>query len=101
MWWRLDRRLRLERARRAQRVTLALQAVVLAATAGAALAVLQIAGPWVAGSGDVLVHAVQRVVLALAGSSPDWATWTTPLALFAAAWLLLVPAALYLAVADE
>jgi hypothetical protein len=101
MWWRLDRRLRAERFRRAQRVTLALQGLVLAAAAGAALAVLQIAAPWLAGPGGFLLEAAQGTASMLA-AWPEWRpTWPAAMTWVLGAWMLLLPLALYLTLTDE
>ncbi len=102
MWWRLDRRLREDHARRLQRIALATQAVVLAAASGGAVGVLQVAAPWLPGPGSVASDTWGGVVWLLG----TWAQvttsfWTLPAAIVAAAWLLLVPAALYLGFADE
>jgi hypothetical protein len=101
MWWRLDRRLRAERVRRAHRVALALQAMVLAAALGAAIAVLEIATPWLAGPGRFIVDAAQGTASILAG----WPAWRPPwppaVTWALGAWVLLLPLALYLTLADE
>jgi sugar phosphate isomerase/epimerase len=106
MWWRLDRRLRDERVARLQRVALATQAITLAASAGAAVAVFQMVAPWIAkpGSGD---RTAWEAALAMLTAWPPttWievaSAWALPLALAAAVWMLLVPAVLYLGLADE
>ena len=107
MWWRLDRRLRDERVVRLQRLTLAAQAVTLAASVGAAVAVFQMVAPWLTRS-DSPVRNTWEVGLSMltawTRSTPwtDMATaWAMPLALIAAAWILLVPAVLYLGLADD
>ena len=100
MWWRLDRRLRLERSRRVQRVTLLVQALVLAAAAGAALAVLQIAMPWVGSAAGVL-KGWSLPEVSPASWTPVVARWALPIVLFLGAWLLLVPAAVYLGLTDD
>ena len=102
MWWRLERRLREEHARRLHRIALATQAVVLAAAAGGAVGVLQVAAPWLPGS-DRVVSDAWGGVLWMLGSWAQRTTsfWTLPVAIVAAVWLLLVPAAVYLGFADE
>jgi hypothetical protein len=102
IWWRLDRRLREEHARRLQRIALAAQAVVLAAAAGGAVGVLQVAAPWLSGP-DSMVSATWGGVLWLLGTwvQPATSFWTLPVAIVAAGWLLLVPVAVYLGFADE
>ena len=107
MWWRLDRRLRDERVARLQRLTLAAQAVTLAASAGAAVAVFQMVAPWLTRSeGDVRsTWEAGLAMLTVWTRSTPWtdvaAAWALPLALVAAAWMLLVPAVLYLGLADD
>lgn len=100
MWWRLERRLRHERARRMQRIALGLQAMVLACAAGVALAVLQIAAPWLDYSGAALQR-WSGMISALAAFSNAVATWTLPVAMLTAAWLVLLPAAVYLWLVEE
>jgi hypothetical protein len=102
MWWRLERRLREEHARRLQRIALATQGVVCAAAAGGAVSVLQMAGPWLPGSSSVASGTWDGIAW-LFGTWAQTRTsfWTVPVAIVAAAWLLLVPAAVYLGFADE
>jgi hypothetical protein len=101
MWWRLERRLREEHARHLQRVAFAVQAVVLAAAAGGVAAVLQIAAPWLPGSGPMAARAWHALVTVVTTWGQATSAWTLPIAIVAAAWALLVPAALYLGFADE
>jgi hypothetical protein len=102
IWWRLDRRLREERAQRLQRLALATQAVVVAAAAGGAVGVLQVAAPWLPGPSTVASDTWGGVVWLLGTwAQPSTSFWTLPVAIVAAAWLLLVPVALYLGFADE
>lgn len=102
MWWRLDRRLREEHARRLQRIALATQAIVLAAAAGGAVGVLQVAAPWLPGPGSVAADTWGGVVWLLRiWAQATTSFWTLPVAIVAAAWLLLVPAALYLGFAED
>ena len=101
MWWRLERRRRHEQARRAQRIAFALQALMLAAAAGGAVAVLQMASPWLHTRAAVVAEAWQALsAIALAWSQAG-AAWTLPIALGVAAWLLVLPAAVYLVLTDE
>jgi hypothetical protein len=101
MWWRVERRVRDERARRLQRVALATQAIVLAATAGGAVAVLQIAAPWLPGARGVAADAWRAAAALLGAGAQVTSAWTLPIAIVAAAWLLLIPAALFLGLADD
>ena len=102
IWWRLDRRRGEEHARRLQRIARATQAVVLAAAAGGAVGVLQVAGPWLPGPGTVASDTWSGVVwLFGTWAQPATSLWTLPIAIVAAAWLLLVPVAFYLGFADE
>jgi hypothetical protein len=102
MWWRLERRLREEHARRLHRIALATQGVVLAAAAGGAAGVLQVAAPWLPGS-DRVASDVWRGLLWIFGSwaQPATSFWILPVAIVVAVWLLLLPAAMYLGFADE
>lgn len=101
MWWRLERRLRHERARRVQQIAVAMQGLVLACAAGVAAAALQIAAPWLRGSGTAAAETWTDTVAVLTAWSHAPAGWMLPMAMLAAAWLVLVPAALYLGLADE
>ena len=107
MWWRLDRRLRDERVARLQRLTLAAQAVTLAASAGVAVAVFQMVAPWLTRSNGAVRNTWEAGVAMFTAwtRSTPWidvtSAWALPLALVAAAWILLVPAVLYLGFADE
>jgi hypothetical protein len=102
MWWRLDRRLRAEDARRLQRMALATQALVLAAAAGGAVGVLQVAAPWLPGPARMASDTWSGIVWMLGTwPQPSASFWTLPVAIAAAAWLLLVPVALYLGFSDE
>jgi hypothetical protein len=107
MWWRLDRRLREERVARLQRLTLAAQAVTLAASAGVAVAVFQMLAPWLTGSDSAVRSTWDAGLAMLTGwtRSASWAdvasAWALPLTLIAVAWILLVPAVLYLGLADD
>jgi hypothetical protein len=105
MWWRLERRIREERARRLQRIALATHAVVLAAAAGGAAAVLQIVKPWLGrsslGSSAVAEGAWQAATAMLTAWTQVASAWTLPIAIAAGAWALLVPAVLYLGLAKE
>jgi hypothetical protein len=101
MWWRVERRLREEHARRVQRIAFAVQAVVLAAATGGVAAVLQIAAPWLAGSGAIATGAWHAVLTVLTTWGQATSAWTLPIAIVAAAWALLLPAALYFGFADE
>jgi hypothetical protein len=106
LWWRLERRLRDERVARLQRIALATQAITLAASAGAAVAVFQMVVPWLApGSGIRSTWEAGLAMLTAWARSTSWtdvaSAWALPLALVAAAWILLVPAVLYLGFADE
>ena len=102
MWWRLDRRRREEHARRLQRIALATQALVLAAATGGAVGVLQVASPWLPGPATVASDTWSGVVwLFGTWAQPATSFWTLPIAIVAAAWLLLVPVAFYLGFADE
>lgn len=100
MWWRLERRHRYEEARRMQRIALAVQALVLACAAGVAVAIVQIAAPWLH-SGSGVLRRWDGIGAALAAFSNGVATWTLPVAMLVAAWLVLVPAAVYLGLADD
>lgn len=100
MWWKLDRRIRHEDARRAQRIATAVQALVLAAGAGVAAAVIQIAAPWLRGTGTALQGWADLEPVA-AFWSHALTTWSLPIAMLVGAWLILVPAAVYLGLADE
>jgi hypothetical protein len=101
MWWRVERRLREEHARRLQRVAFAVQAVALAAAAGGVAAVLQIATPWLPGSGSMATGAWHALLTVLTTWGEATSAWTLPIAIVAAAWALLLPAALYFGLADE
>jgi len=101
MWWRLDRRLRAERARRLQHVAMVVQAIALAAAAGVAVAVVQIVTPWVAESTDPAIHAWQTAANTVRTWAATSSGWLVPIALIVAAWALLVPAALYVGFARE
>jgi hypothetical protein len=101
MWYRLERRLRDEHARRLQRIAFATQAIVLAATAGGAGAVLQIASPWLPGVRGVAADTWHALTVLLGGVAQLTTAWTLPIAIVAVAWLLLLPAALFLGLADE
>lgn len=101
MWWRLERRLRVERARRVQRIAMAMQAVVLASAVGVAAAVLQIAAPLLRGPGTAAAQTWSDGVAVLTAWSHAAAAWMLPVAMLVAAWLVLVPAALYLGLAEE
>jgi hypothetical protein len=100
MWWRLERRHRYEQARRMQRIALAVQALVLACAAGVAAAIVQIAAPWLQTSSSVLPR-WDGIGAGLAAFSNGVAAWTLPVAMLVAAWLVLVPAAVYLGLADD
>ena len=100
MWWRLERRHRYEQARRMQRVAMGVQALVLACAAGVAVAIVQIAAPWLH-SGSRALRGWDGLGAALAAFSNGVATWTLPVAMLVAAWLVLVPAAVYLGLADD
>ena len=100
MWWRLERRHRHEQARRMQRIAFAVQALVLACTAGVAVGIIQIAAPWLQ-SGSAALRRWDGVGAALAAFSNGVATWMLPVAMLVAAWLVLVPAAVYLGLADD
>ena len=101
LWWRLERRRRAEQARRAQKVASALQAVMLAAAAGGAAAVLQLALPWVQASASTAADGWRTMAAVFVGWSQSGVAASLPLALGLAAWLLLLPAAIYLGLADE
>ncbi len=101
MWWRLERRLRQEHARRLQRLAFATQAIALAAALGGAAAVLQMTAPWLAGSGRIAAASWQAAVTVLTTWTEATSAWTLPIAIVVGAWALLVPAALYLGLADE
>lgn len=100
MWWRLERRHRHEQARRMQRIAFAVQALVLACAAGVAVGIIQIAAPWLLSGSDAL-RRWDGVGAALAAFSNGVATWMLPVAMLVAAWLVLVPAAVYLGLADD
>jgi hypothetical protein len=100
MWWRLERRYRYEQARRMQRIALAVQALVLACAAGVAVAIVQIAAPWLH-SGSAVLRRWDGLDAALAALSNGVVSWTLPVAMLVAAWLVLVPAAVYLGLADD
>jgi hypothetical protein len=101
MWWRLERRRAAEHAQRVQRLTSALQALVLAAAAGVAVAAAQIASPWLPLPGAFATDAWQVLRGALAGWPAAAPAWMLPVAVVVGAWVLLVPAALYVGLADE
>lgn len=100
MWWRLDRRVRLDRARRVQHATWVLHGLLVAAVLGAGIAVLQMTVPWLSGSGSVLADTVQGTASVVGAWSEAPAGWAIAVALIVAA-SLLVPAALYLGFADD
>lgn len=95
VWWRLERRLREDRARTARRMLTVAHglagAVVAGVTLAAAQALLPVVRPALAGW--------TKTASALA-SVPDWLTlapgWVTPIAVMAGVLLLLAPTALYL-----
>ena len=99
-WWRLERRHRYEQARRMQRIAVAVQAFVLACAAGVAVTIVQIAVPWLH-SGSGVLRRWDGMGAAMAAFSNGVATWTLPVAMVVAAWLVLVPAAVYLSLADD
>lgn len=101
MWWRLDRRAAAERARRAQRLAFALQALVVAAALGAAAAAVQVAAPWLHGPAATTASAWRATWTSMASWAAVPAGWTLPLAALLAAWLLIVPTALYFVLVDE
>jgi hypothetical protein len=101
LWWRLERRRREEQARRAQKIAFTLQAVMLAAAAGGTAAVVQLALPWMQASAGNAAEAWRTVAAVLVGWSQSGVAASLPLALGVAAWLLLLPAAIYLGLADE
>jgi hypothetical protein len=101
MWWRLERRLRLEQIQRAQRITLATQAIVLACTVGVGAAVIQIARPWLSRVGIAALEPFSGFGAALTTVSQALAAWATPVSIIVMAWLVLVPAAVYLGLADD
>ena len=100
MWWRLERRHRYEQARRMQRIAMVVQALVLACAAGVAVAIIQIAAPWLHSGSDVLPR-WKGIGAAFAVFSNGVAAWTLPVAMLVAAWLVLVPAAVWLGLADD
>lgn len=100
MWWRLERRHRHEQARRMQRIAFAVQALVLACAAGVAVGIIQIAAPWLQSGSDAL-RRWDGVGAAFAVFSNGVAAWTLPVAMLVAAWLVLVPAAVWLGLADD
>ena len=91
MWWRLERRLRQEHARRLQRIALATQAVVLAAAAGVAAAVLQIVAPWLAGSGSVAAGTWQTAMSTLTAWAQAASDGRFPSRIIVGAWALSCP----------
>lgn len=101
MWWRLERRLRLEQIQRAQRIALATQAIVLACAVGVGAAVIQIARPWLSRAGVTAFEPFDGLGTALTAMSHALATWATPVSIIVIAWLVLVPAAVYLGLAND
>jgi hypothetical protein len=101
LWWRLERRRREEQARRAQKIAFALQGVMLAAAAGGTAAVVQLALPWMQASAGTAAEAWRTIAAILVEWSQSGVASILPLALGVAAWLLLLPAAIYLGLVDE
>lgn len=91
-WWRLERRLREERAKTARRTLTVVHGVAGAVAAGVVLAVAGALAPF-------LLPTMTAAWKALA-SRPDWLVlssgWTVPIGLMALALALLAPAAVYL-----
>jgi len=95
VWWRLERRLREDRARTARRMLTVAHGVAGAVVAGVAVA-----------AGEVLLPVVRPAVAgwtktaAALAAVPDWLTlapgWTAPIAVTAAVLLVLAPTAAYL-----
>jgi hypothetical protein len=96
-WWRLERRLREERAKAARRALTVAHGVAGAVAAGAVLATAETLSPFVR-------PAFASTWTALA-TRPDWFVlshgWTVPLGLMTLAVALLAPAALYLSLGRE
>jgi hypothetical protein len=96
-WWRLERRLREERAKAARRALTIAHGVAGAVATGAVLATVEAVSPFL------------RPSLASAWAAfsirPDWLVfshgWTVPLGLMTLAVALLAPAALYLGFGKE
>jgi hypothetical protein len=91
-WWRLERRLREDRARAARRTLTVAHGVAGAAAAGAVLATAETLSPFFRPS---LASAWAALT-----TRPDWLVlspgWAVPLALMALAVAVLAPAAVYL-----
>jgi hypothetical protein len=91
VWWRIQRRARLEATQFARRTVIAVQAAVFAAVLGVALALL--APVW----WEKLPHASEIASSGLAAI----AQWGLPLMLALAIWLTLTPVAVWLAVTED
>jgi hypothetical protein len=96
IWWRLERRLREDRARAARRALTIAHGVAGAIIAGVVLAIAQAVLPPVRPALSAAWSAAVRMV----GARPDWlelpASWNVPLALMVVLVLVLAPTALYL-----
>ena len=95
VWWRLERRLREDRARAARRALTVAHGVAGAIGAGAALGVAEAVTPVVRPA----LAATWSATMALAGAKPAWlslpAAWSVPTVLMLLVVLVLVPTALY------
>jgi hypothetical protein len=94
MWWRLERRLREDRARAARRTLTVAHGVAGAVAAGAVLAATEAFTPF--------VRPLLSAGWAALAVRPDWMVlspgWTLPLALMALALAVLAPTAVYLGI---
>jgi hypothetical protein len=96
VWWRLERRLREDRARAARRALTIAHGVAGAIITGVVLAIAQAVLPWVRPAAGSAWSAAVRIL----GGRPDWlelpASWNVPLALMVLLVMVLAPTALYL-----
>ncbi len=95
VWWRLERRLREDRARAARRALTVAHGLAGAIGAGVAVAVIEAVTPTVRPA----LTAAWTAAIGLAGARPSWlalpSTLTVPAALMIAVVLVLAPTALY------
>lgn len=114
VWWRLDRRIRVDRARAARRPLTLVHAIAGAVAIGLVLALAQVARPYLGSSLTVVAGAAKAGASAALGWSAAARTfvlgpqapvldpqWIVPLALMALAILLLAPTIVYLGLAED
>lgn len=101
VWWRLERRLREDRARAARRPLTVVQGIAAAAGVGVTLGVLQVARPWMGAGVGAVTATTSAAWATVSGWSSVASQWMLPLTLMAAVVLVLAPTALYLGLVEE